>query len=283
MDTPSESGAVDRDGPDRLDTSGESALRVIGTAIVLAVVALLVPVVALGIVVAIVLAVDPPGAIAVLGLAVVAQFAWFVVVGLGYLRRRGLDWTQIRAYVGVERPSLRDLALILGTWVAMLVVAGIVATLVTEVLPELLGADSQEAAENQSLDIIAENPELVGVGIAFMFLVVGPAEETLFRGVIQSRLRERFSAVPAILLASAVFASAHVVALAGQDPVAVANTIVILFVPGLGFGALYEYTGNVVVPMVLHGFHNSMIVLAIYVTTVSGSSGAESVASALGV
>jgi membrane protease YdiL (CAAX protease family) len=66
--------------------------------------------------------------------------------------------------------------------------------------------------------------------------------------------------VPAIVTASAVFASAHVLALWGQDPVAIAMTITILFVPSLGFGAIYEYTGNIVVPALLHGFHNSVVV-----------------------
>ena len=37
-------------------------------------------------------------------------------------------------------------------------------------------------------------------------------------------------------------------------------TVGILFVPALVLGAVYEYTGNLVVPSLLHSIHNSVIV-----------------------
>lgn len=112
---------------------------------------------------------------------------------------------------------------------------------------------------------------LVILGVILgMFLVVGPAEETLFRGVIQGRLRERFSAAPAIGIASVIFASAHVFVLVGS-PTARAAAVVVLFVPSLAFGILYEYTENLVMPILLHGFHNSMIVLGVYAGITAGS------------
>lgn len=189
------------------------------------------------------------------------QFAGFVIFGLGYLRWRGFDRGTIRQYLGVDLPSLRELGLILVTWVAMIVAAAVVAQVVMLAVTELFGSGAAEQpAENPVGEVVANNPEIFPVMILFMFLVVGPAEELLFRGVVQGRLRERLSAVPAIVVASAVFASAHVLALWGQDPVAIAMTITILFVPSLGFGGIYEYTGNIVVPALLHGFHNSVVV-----------------------
>jgi membrane protease YdiL (CAAX protease family) len=142
----------------------------------------------------------------------------------------------------------------------MIVVASIVGAILVELVPELLGTGGTEPAENPVGDIIAENPELVLGAIVFMFLVVGPAEEILFRGVVQNRIRERFSKLPGIVIASFLFAFVHVVALAGQDPVGIAMTITVLFVTSLGLGWIYEYTGNIVVPALLHGFHNSVIV-----------------------
>jgi membrane protease YdiL (CAAX protease family) len=189
------------------------------------------------------------------------QFAGFVVFGLGYLRWRGLDRGSMRQYLGVDIPSLREIGLILVTWIVMIIAAGVVAQVVMLAVTELFGSGAAEQpAENPVGEVVANNPEIFPAMILFMFLVVGPAEELLFRGVVQGRLRERLGAVPAIVTASAVFASAHVLALWGQDPVAIAMTITILFVPSLGFGAIYEYTGNIVVPALLHGFHNSVVV-----------------------
>jgi len=197
-------------------------------------------------------------------LLLVFQFAGFVLFGLGYLRWRGLDRDTTTRYLGVGRPSLKDIGLILVTWVVMIILAGVVAQVVMLAATELFGSGAaQEPAENPVGEVVANNPEVFPAMIALMFLVVGPAEELLFRGVVQGRLRERLSAVPAIVIASAVFASAHVLALWGQDPVAIAMTITILFVPSLGFGAIYEYTGNIVVPALLHGFHNSVVVTVV--------------------
>jgi membrane protease YdiL (CAAX protease family) len=197
-------------------------------------------------------------------LLLIFQFAGFVLFGLGYLRWRGLDREAITQYFGVGVPSLKEIGLILVTWVVMIIVAGIVAQVVMIAATELFGSGAaEEPAENPVSGLVAENPEIVPAMVLFMFLVVGPAEEFLFRGVIQGRLRERLSAVPAIVIASAVFASAHVLALWGQDPVAIAMTVTILFVPSLGFGAIYEYTGNIVVPALLHGFHNSVVVTVV--------------------
>lgn len=200
----------------------------------------------------------------VIGGLVLLQFLLFVVVGVGYLRWRGFDRDDILGYLGVGLPSLRDIGLILVTWIVMFIAMIVVAIVITTVVPELVGVEETEPAENPATVAIEENPEFIFIGIAAMFLVVGPAEEILFRGVIQNRLRERLSVVPAIVLASAIFAAAHTMALAGQDPVAISMTLGILFVPSLGLGAIYEYTGNIVVPSLLHGFHNSVVLLAVY-------------------
>lgn len=190
------------------------------------------------------------------------QFAWFGVFAIGYLRSRGLDWATIRAYIGVKLPSLKDIGLILVTWLVMIIAAAVVAQVVMLAVSELVGSGAAEEgpAENPVGDVVKQNPAIFPGAVLFMFLVVGPSEEILFRGIVQGRLRERLSPVPAILIASAVFASAHVLALWGQPPVAIAMTITILFVPSLGFGAIYEYTGNIVVPALLHGFHNSVVI-----------------------
>jgi membrane protease YdiL (CAAX protease family) len=98
-----------------------------------------------------------------------------------------------------------------------------------------------------------------------MFLVVGPSEEVLYRGIVQGRLRESLPAVPAIAIASGIFAFIHVMALTGGVSGRL-TTVAILFFPSLVFGAVYEYTENLVVPALLHGLHNAVIFTLLYIT-----------------
>jgi membrane protease YdiL (CAAX protease family) len=103
-----------------------------------------------------------------------------------------------------------------------------------------------------------------------MFLVVGPCEEFLFRGVVQSRLRESLSAAPAIVVASAVFAPAHVISLSGGGASGVAIAIGLLVFPSLLFGVVYEYTGNLVVVALMHALYNSILLSLLYIVIAYG-------------
>lgn len=197
--------------------------------------------------------------LAAFGLAtVIGQYISFIGFGLWYLRRRGYDWSRISSYFGVRRPSLKELGMVILGWVVILVLISIVGFIVQTFLPE--------PAQNEGTSMLADYAGNVGIylgAVLFMFLVVGPSEEILYRGVVQNRLRERLPAFPAILMASLVFAAVHVVALAG-NPVAMATTVGILFVPAIVLGLVYEYTGNIVVPALLHGLHNSVIITVLF-------------------
>jgi len=197
--------------------------------------------------------------LAAFGLAtVVGQYVAFIGFGIWYLQRRGYDRGRIRSYFGLRFPSLKELGMVILGWVVILFLVAIVGAIVQTFLPE--------PAQNEGTTMLAEytgNTAIYVGAVVFMFLVVGPSEEILYRGVVQNRLRERLPAVPAILLASLIFASVHVVALAG-DPLAMATTVGVLFVPAIVLGAVYEYTGNIVVPALLHGLHNSIIVTVLF-------------------
>lgn len=255
----------------------ESPFRAIGAAAGLSIAGLGVPLVAISILGAILIGLGLPSS-PVLVVMVLLQFGWFVALGLWYLRRQGYDWPAVRAYLGVEWPTLKELGLIVVTWLGMIIVAVIVATILMQFAAEVVGPENAEPAENSVSDIIEQNPEIVFFAIAGMFLVVGPAEEILFRGVIQNRLRESLSTIPGIAVASLLFASAHVFALAGGgSPTGIAITMSGLFVTSLGLGWIYEYTENIVIPALLHGFNNSVIVAATAAAATSGASATEAV------
>lgn len=125
--------------------------------------------------------------------------------------------------------------------------------------------------EHQIQDLGAENPEIFILLIPLSFLLIGPGEELLFRGVVQGRLRQAFGAGAAITFAAMTFAALHVAALTG--PLAARlTTVAVLVLPSLVFGLAYERTGNIAVPAVIHGIYNATL-LALSYSGVQGETG----------
>jgi len=187
----------------------------------------------------------------VLVVSLVGTQSGFVVAVLLFMRWRGEPLSN----VGLAVPGVKS---------TVLVALGLVATLATS-LTVSIGAQllNLQPAENATTAQAQGDPTQLLLLIPVMLLVVGPAEELLFRGVVQRRIRERASAPVAIVLGGALFASVHFVALVG-DLSAIATTIGILFFPSLVFGALYEYGKNVVVNALVHGLYNSVLLLIAY-------------------
>jgi membrane protease YdiL (CAAX protease family) len=269
-DAPTAEGGIETDADGRT-TPGQSALDPF---LVSAGLGLLGPILAIVLSIPVLLADLALGLplLATLALGLIAgQYVAFGGLALGYLRSRGLDWGGVRDYLGVEVPGIRDLLVVLGGW---LLIFGSV--LVLSVLVQFLPTDP---APNQSAEQAFNNPEIIPPLIVAMFLVVGPSEEILYRGVVQGRMREHFGPVVAIVFASAIFALVHFVALSGGGAARLL-TISILFVPSLVFGAVYEYTENLVVPALVHGLHNSVLLALLWVQAVYGPEMGESGAAA---
>lgn len=176
----------------------------------------------------------------------------FPVSGYLYLRWRGRSLD----FIPIALPDLREVGFVLVGWILAL---GLV--FAASLLVAALGG---EAAENQAGQTALENPEFIPYLIPLVFLLNGPGEELLFRGVIQGTLRERFSGPAAIILASMMFAPLHIIALTGSLEAAL-TTIAILFVPSLVFGTVYELTDNFVVPSLVHGLYNATLFGLVYV------------------
>ena len=191
----------------------------------------------------------------------------FPVTAYGYLRYTGRS---VREFIPVRWPSILEALLVLGATIGAFVLA--YATILVVVFG--LGL---EAASNSAGETVQENPEIVPYLLPFVLVLNGPGEELLFRGVLQGRFRESYSAPVAIVLATLMFAPAHIVALTGSLQQALV-TIAILSVPSLVFGAVYEYTGNFVVPALVHGLYNSILFGLVYVASVYDLQGSEFIA-----
>ena len=187
---------------------------------------------------------------------VLLQGVTFGGVALAYLKIRKLGWE----FVPFAIPSVRDLGVTLVGTVALF---GL-----------LLAASSiftyfgLESAQNQVMEIGQRNPAVFLLLVPLSFLLVGPGEELLFRGLVQGTLRESFYPWRAVVLASALFASIHIFALSGDGKI---EYIGLVFVLALVLGTTYEYTGNLTVPALIHGAYNAVQFASAYLTATAAS------------
>jgi len=184
-------------------------------------------------------------------LGLFATEAGFLLVGLVYALWR-LD-------VVVRIPTRRETGWILGTIVAALAAANGLYALAGE-----LGLDPVRSVVESGGGL---DPVLYLVIGGLSIVLVGPAEELLFRGAIQGRLRQSFGPAVSILVASALFASFHVFNFAGS-PQAIVFATAIIGVVGAIMGIAYERTGNLAVSILAHGFYNAILTTVAYASAV---------------
>lgn len=179
----------------------------------------------------------------------VAGQALLLLAAVGYLR-----WRPGSVSAGV--PS-RDESGLIGAVVAVSVAAAFVLDVVVRrvVSGEL---------SNVLYELIRSDPSIALVFGALSVVLIAPAEELFFRGAIQGRLRDDFDAVPSILGASLVFGAYHLANFSGSVLGAVLGALVIGGI-SLLWGYAYERTGNVAVPILVHGLYNLTLLLVAYV------------------
>ena len=182
----------------------------------------------------------------------------FVVASLGYMRMR-----DDRSLFGISLPASRDLLWIgigLVSIVAAYLLASGLITAISALLSTLFGI-SVAAGENAIIGVIEANPEVILYLIPVTVFVVAPGEELLFRGVVQGLLRRSLGVVPAIAGASLLFGGIHVFSISSGDAwtyVLVATAL------GAVLGTIYEYTENLVVPIVVHAVWNAALFTLTY-------------------
>ncbi|MXR52585.1 CPBP family intramembrane metalloprotease [Halovenus sp. WSH3] len=190
-----------------------------------------------------------PGSPAAAVVDTATNFIGLLVVPLGYLA-----WREEWALVGFRRPSTRDLATI--------VVGAVVLIVFMNAAELLLSALGFEPAQNAAVESGRENPELFLYYIPVVLLLNAPAEELLFRGLVQGLLRRAFGVLPGIVGAAAIFGLVHYSALVAQG--SAGAYIVIALGSGVILGILYEYTENLLVPIVVHAVWNCLVYATLY-------------------
>jgi len=176
-------------------------------------------------------------------------------VAVCYLRFAGVGWD----FINFQIPSVRDMIIAIVGWILAYVASFIGALAVSIIGLERRGSQVTSTGIN--------DPTLLLIAIPASFLLIGPAEEVLFRGIIQSKIKEGFRPSIAVILASAIFATLHLVVLSGEIRPQL-MTIVTLFFPSLIFGSVYEISDNIVTASLVHGAYNSTLFTVAYVSII---------------
>ncbi|WP_231187538.1 CPBP family intramembrane glutamic endopeptidase [Haladaptatus sp. DYF46] len=129
---------------------------------------------------------------------------------------------------------------------------------VLQVISRIFARFGLQSAQNSVVDIAGQNPTIFLLLVPLSFILIGPGEELLYRGLIQGILRKSFSPVRAIILASLLFAAIHIFSLQGQLQGKLVYLSVV-FALALVLGSLYEYTDNLAVPALVHGAYNATL------------------------
>lgn len=200
---------------------------------------------------------DPGLRTAITGLIVLSEMG-YAITALAFLWASGRGL----AYLDLPSPTRQHVWYGLGGAATL-----VVSQQVVMVLFELAGVATTTGVglDRFPVEIVeaarAVLPPLVVVSI----LVIGPAEELLFRNVVQKYLGETFSTPGAIAVTSVLFALAHApnyVAVPSGTPLSVG--LAATFVISVVLGWLYARTGTLLAPVVAHGVYDAVLFAAAY-------------------
>jgi len=188
-----------------------------------------------------------------------------------YLAQFALQYAGFLVVTGWYALAVRDEPLI--PWATPgrrelgLIVAGIIVLVgANNGITRLFAAVDVSLGDNAAVTVGSGEPAYLLTMVAFSLLVVGPAEELLFRGVVQGRLRETWGVWPAILAATVLFGLSHASVSGGLG--GVVAYILTATLLGVLLGYLYERTDNIVVPAVIHGVNNAVIFAWLYLSEI---------------
>lgn len=114
-------------------------------------------------------------------------------------------------------------------------------------------------------------PSLLLMMIPLSILVVAPAEELFFRGVLQTYLQGATTPRKAVLSAGTLFALVHVpnyLQLPSLTAMAVMTGVILIV--GLGIGYAYEQSESLPVAVGIHALYNSLMMLGWYFLVTRG-------------
>jgi membrane protease YdiL (CAAX protease family) len=152
-------------------------------------------------------------------------------------------------YVRLSRPAVADIG-----WVLAQPLAFVAAGEVLWRLRPLVGLP-QPVHEGGTQALLAATPSLWLVAFVGLYLIAAPAEELVFRGIVQGRLRPQLSLPALVVVSASAFALLHVFLGLLSTTSTLPETLywgVETFIGGAVFDVAYERPENLAVPAVGH-------------------------------
>jgi membrane protease YdiL (CAAX protease family) len=113
-------------------------------------------------------------------------------------------------------------------------------------------------AEHAVTETLSANTAALVVVLVCLPVLFVPAEEILFRGVIQTRLKGVWSQRSSIAIAALIFTLIHAPAFAGPG---MGAALIVVGISGLALGVALEWTNSLVTPILLHTTYNVAVLL----------------------
>jgi membrane protease YdiL (CAAX protease family) len=191
------------------------------------------------------------------GTSLVALTAVFVLSEAGYAIA---GWVYVHQWfsegVPIEIPTRQQFGWVIASTLVMLGIATGIGVISSRTGIQIGRADQE---------LLTGNPTMVLVLAVLSFVLIAPAEEYLFRGVIQRRLTRSMRTSAAIGVASLLFVIPHAIGYLGG----IGGILLLSLAPfslAVILGALYEKCNNLSVPILAHGFYNATLFVITYVT-----------------
>ncbi|SDX60042.1 CPBP family intramembrane glutamic endopeptidase [Halobellus clavatus] len=168
----------------------------------------------------------------------------FAVVAVGYL----LTADDRSRYVKFSRPTVEDVAWI----VALPGVAVAMTPVLTTILPVLgVAVPSHSHSSVGTAELLLQQPVLWAVAVPALYVFAAPAEELLYRGIVQGRLRPHLGTAGIVLVSGVAFGLMHALTyLFASGPLV--YTAISTGAFGLVWAFVYERTENLAVTAVSH-------------------------------
>ncbi len=194
---------------------------------------------------------DDPSTVLIVLQLVLLQGVGFGVASMAYLRYRDLGFDYLRA----RSPTWSDVK-----WVVGIFVASFAILIVGNLLLSQLGLSGESHSIRET---VSGNPDILLALIPLSFLLIGPGEELLFRGVIQNAFVDRVGVRGGIAASSAFFVLIHLPNYSGLEGL---PTLSVLFAISVTWGYAYERTDSLFVPAMAHGAYNALQFGLLYIT-----------------